>query len=263
MSDQHHQTDLEAAQRIAPYITPATIGAASLAGTNLFAGRNTFSNGLLSMVCDAKFGPPTGGSPVTGDLFLDHGYALWSRASGSWVQITDAVPTTWTGGGANDITATGNWNGSALLNGYRAIEVVAGLSKSWEYNSTVAKWLGSPQTMAFGPGATQVPTTTGGGLLGVALPPWAASGWYLQALYLAEYTQTTADASNYWTLAMMDVGGTTLASASFKAPAYQYAQPTISPNVETGAFCYINATKTGGPGSLNAVYATLGVRACR
>jgi len=120
-----------------------TAGAQTLTGDKTFNAAAVVTNGRLRNVRAAKFGPPTTGTYVTGDLWLDAAGSLWyctaGASPGTWAQASAGLAATWTGGGATDIKTAGNWNGGALLDGYR----VSDGEHTWVYDTGTSKWRSS------------------------------------------------------------------------------------------------------------------------
>ncbi len=210
---------------------------------------------------DAKYGHPISGATYSlGTTMRDKAGAEWYCASGgdpgTWVQLTPGIVSTW-----SDLTTAANWNGGALLSGYRAIDT-AFPDITWTLDSTFG-WKGRIVALAS-------TVTTGSSLI---TPAWPNSGITIPCAdfkYLphdfcvvaaGSVSMTGFDASNYTTvrLAAYDASlGTTFVTPSVSTitvnsntrQRYVGAEPTASGDVIDlvgTSQLYFRAAKTGSP----------------
>ena len=240
-------------------------GYALLASANALTARNSFTNGMLAMLRDTKFGPPATGTYVAGDWWIDRSDAGWycvaGGTPGTWEQAGAGTCGTWSGGSAADITAAGSWNGGALLTGYRVFDSSSGEQQLYTYNGSV--WLGAETTVPMQP-------STG----------WLAAGYsattssvYLFMLptthdvILTGFTvraSAACDASNYWTIALKTFAGATLATQDkTDSTARYHLTPSSTVLASSADYVYVLLTKTGAPPNLTSVLTSLTYRYVR
>ena len=242
---------------------------ALLATAQSFTARKTFSNGLLAMVRDAKYGCPVSGTYVAGDWWVDRAGALWqcvaSGAPGTWEQVTAGYCGTWTGGsGTADITYTGNWQSGALLVGYRVYDTTTGEQQVYTYDGT--NWLGAEVSMPMCPGQS-----------------WAAGGYSASATYTYIFFLPpghdmivsnwairvgggASDAANTWTFSPLRFGGTSMGTAAVKndAPTYRFNIASAATVLSSANdFLYLTVTKTGAPAAITSLFCTITYRYVR
>ena len=206
-------------------------------------------------VKDTKFGPPPSGvrTWAPGDEWIDAADSLWrctvAGDPGTWVQPHPGYAATWTGGGSDDITTAANWNGGALLTGYRVNDG----TEEWRYNSTYSKWMGRrfSETMPFYGGTVPPSATTANLLLAVI-----DQSTYNLAVHACSIRAacTSADGSNYWTMDLKNGSGTTLGTGTKNTGSTTYH--TITPASGNVIQAYtvrtvaLTVTKTGSPDPL-------------
>jgi len=220
----------------------------------------------LGFTRDAKFGPPTGGYYYTGELSMDAAGAIWYYTGTGWVQHAPGCHGTWTGGGATDITTAANWNGGALLDGYLVID--SANSQLWEYDTTTSEWLGSRANFQFGASGTISATTTV-----TYLVPSDNLDYFLEE-FATFFTAGagTWDVSNYWTIQLRIVPAnlsgasawSNLVTVSQAGTAASYATASSAlMDTSTKPIMYVQATKTGSPGTLTIYQTTALTRLVR
>lgn len=95
------------------------------------------------------------------------------------------------------------------------------------------------------------PLASSGGAWGDTVQPWSVN---LLAWYVSVFVNTTNNATNYWTIRLIDQAGTTLASFNTSAIAAntgtRFAITAITQPAATNTFIAITATATLSPGAI-------------
>lgn len=199
-----------------------------------------------------KFGPPASGT----DGF-DLSGALWHKYDATWVQCTPGVAVNWGDGGADDILVAANWEGGALLAGYRTIEPGVGM---WEYSTD--GWVDlSEDSMPFSTVAAP-PFSAARSKAGL-IPLPAGYDWLLQDFEaVAEGSVGVWDASHRWDLSLCQ-NGTTYSTLQQTTQAEAVHGDAISDVVAGGLALALKCVPVGRPGLLTRVAATVQARRVR
>lgn len=225
----------------------------TLTGDKTFSGALIATNGRLRNVRDTKFGPPASGTYVAGDLWIDLAGAVWQCTTGgtpgTWEQITIGNAATWSGGGAGDITATGQWNGAALLNGYRVRESGEG---TWQYDTTLTRWKSERLFPIAYTTWTPVPASATADTHFATLD--SGYDWLVERIGWLVNIASTPDSSNYWVVKIKDSGGTSVGTPQTYNTATSYVRyvEAVSTLKDTATITVLacNVAKTGAPGNI-------------
>lgn len=246
----------------------ASADVARLGTAQAFTARKTFTNGLLALVADTKFGPPVSGTYAVGDRWKDAACSEWvctvAGTPGTWVQCNIGIAATWTGGGAADITTAANWNGGALLSGYKVFDASTAELQVFTYNGTV--WLGHEYSVGMNPG-------TGFVAAGYSASTNVVLAFTIPAIHdviitgvVWQVTAATADASNKWTMDLRYSGATSILTLTKDSNGNSYiaGTPTATVlNTATHRWLYIELTKGGSPANITQNQVTLTCRYVR
>lgn len=248
--------------------TPAAVKATTLQAT----GVTTLINGAVLVAADARFGPPTAGAHSTGAWFTDIAGTWWYCTSGgtpgTWELITPGRASVWTGGGATDPTSAANWNGGALLDGYRVWDTVNDLG--WVYDTGVARWL-SDCVLSL-PTGTDTPTSAAAPLTAssrthIISLPILYDCYVVEATIVVDADAGTWDASNKWTVDLRDESFTEITGTPTAVTSVGWHQLDLTPDAGYRILTQTRLetwwAKTGAPGSLYYMGVTLLVRLCR
>jgi len=247
-------------------LSPADL--ALLASDNTLTGNLTLTNGRQVIARDSKYGPPTSGTYVVNAWWMDRSGARWlcysAGTPGTWLQLTPGYCDVWSGGGSPDITTAANWNGGALINGYRVFDSSAGEQQLYTYASGVG-WLGAefPLTMQPSFGLTGFSfTATTANVLVLPLPD--ACDLVVSRMN-AVFATGTVDTSNKWNLALYIRGGTLLGVVTKDTTTIELSVATTTTVLSSATHGYLFATvgKVGSPAAASIPSVTLTCRYVR
>jgi len=231
-------------------------------GANSAITQLIVTNGELRYARDANCGPPVAGTYVLGDLFLDELGAVWQCTTGgtpgTWVQIT--------AGSAAAAPVAGDFNGGAILDGYRWFDTASGMEwMSWWDSGAHYKWQSTHEwQMVFpnNPSSASHAALAGTTPFSVYLP--TAYDYRVMELTCWADAAATTDVTHYWTLSYR-WASTNWADYVVDDEAGQYA--TMTPAGTTG---YIDSSgdriatfwidPTNGPGTLSVTMPTMRLR---
>ena len=188
------------------------------------------------------FGPPAAGSADL--LGFDRAGALWLHDGAGWRQLTAGTPLSWSGGGADDVTAAANWV-DGILDGYRAYESAYG--GEWQRHGGLGRWSGREQQLSVTAGFLSFTDTA----FLVHMPTNRESDMMVRrAGLIYRLNEGTLDAANFWDMSIQASGGTVLLADTPTTTGTTYLdEPVADIVLATTTVVQVNvrAVKTGSP----------------